>query len=59
MCGSKWWGVILALVVIIFTLWTPAMWTKWLVVAAGIIMLLHAFGFCGGEKVKPKGKKKK
>jgi len=43
MC-NKWWEALLALVVILFTLWTPATWTKWLVVIAGLIMLFHAFG---------------
>ena len=65
MCHCKWWGAILGLVIIVFSLWTPATWTKWLVVIAGLIVLLHAFGCCGGKcscetetsKAKPKRKR--
>ncbi len=47
MCDcDKWWGIILGLVIVVFTLWTPAVWVKWLVVVAGIIIILHAFGCC-------------
>ena len=56
MC-DKWWGVLMAAIVIVFTLWTPAMWTKWLVVLVGVLMLFHAFkcDTCSTDK----GKKKK
>ena len=40
----KWLGALLPIIVIVFTLWVPAVWVKWLVVASGLIMLIHVFG---------------
>jgi hypothetical protein len=64
MCKCKWFGVILALIVIVFTLWTSVAWTKWLVVIAGLLMLFHAFGCfkcgcCETEMSKAKPKRKR
>ncbi|MBU0894484.1 MAG: hypothetical protein KKF48_00820 [Nanoarchaeota archaeon] len=62
MCDcNKWWGVFLGLIVIVFTLWIPTTWTKWLVVLAGVIILFHAFkcNTCSTEVPVTKGKKKK
>jgi len=59
-CNCRWWNAFLALVVVVFTIWTPATWTKWLVVAAGAIILAHAFGCCKcscGTEAKPKKKR--
>ncbi|MBT6995144.1 hypothetical protein HN865_00755 [Candidatus Woesearchaeota archaeon] len=57
MHGCKGMGIIIPLIVIVFTLWEPAAWTKWLVVASGLVLLLHVFkckacdsGSCVDEK---------
>jgi len=39
----KWWDFLVALVVVVFTLWVPGTWAKWLVVLAGLFMVYHAF----------------
>jgi hypothetical protein len=43
MMHSKWCGILLPLIIIVFTLWQPVAWVSWLVVAAGVLLLLHAF----------------
>ncbi len=64
MCNHKLWGIILGVVIILFTLWDTVAWTSWLVVIAGIIILFYAFkGDCctceteAPVKAKPKKKK--
>lgn len=62
MCScNKWWGILLGLVIVVFTLWTPVAWTKWLVIVAGVIVLFHAFkcDTCSTEMPKAKPKRKK
>ena len=63
MCDFKWWDLLVAFVIIVFTLWTPGSWAKWLVVLAGVFMLYHAFrksSCCETEApVKGKATKKK
>jgi len=59
-CNCKCGGGLLALVIIVFTLWTPAAWTKWLVVVSGVLILLHALlcRHCSCEvESKPKRKR--
>ena len=42
MCKS-WCEFIIALIVIIFGLWDTWMYSKWIVVIAGIALLIHSF----------------
>jgi len=63
-CNCKVTEVIIAIVVILFTLWSPAEWTMWLVVIAGAALLFHAFSCknCGAGAMvaaAPKPGKKK
>ncbi|MFH1425111.1 MAG: hypothetical protein ABIG28_00050 [archaeon] len=39
MCGSKMWGIILSILIIIFALWETA-YSVWIVVIAAVIMLI-------------------
>ena len=63
-CNCRWTEVVIGLVVVIFTLWPQGTWSKWLVVVAGALLVLHAFsckncgGICAPEET-GKGKKKK
>lgn len=64
MMHCKWMGMILPLIIIVFTLWEPVAWTQWLVVLAGLILLVHIFmckkccdDSCAGDKPVAKDKK--
>jgi hypothetical protein len=35
---------ILLLMILVFTLWTPVLWIKWLVVGSAALLLVHKFG---------------
>ena len=43
MMHSKWMGILLPLIIIVFTLWQPVAWVSWLVVLSGLILLIHVF----------------
>lgn len=63
-CNCKWTEIVIGLIVVIFTLWPQGTWSKWVVVVAGAILVIHAFGCkkCGGvcaPEATSKGKKKK
>jgi len=60
-CDCRWTEGILAVILIVFSIIVNVAWSKWVVFAAGVILLLHAFfckncGACKHEM--PKGKKK-
>jgi len=62
MCKS-WCELIIAMVVIVFALWNTLAWSKWIVVIAGIVLIIHSFTckkcFVGmGKDMKSPGKKK-
>ncbi len=60
MCDCKWFYVVLALIVVVFTLWVPGSWASWLVVIAGLVLLIMALmGKCTNGKIGAKSKKKK
>lgn len=42
MCKS-WCEAIIAIIVIIFALWDSWMYSKWIVIIAGIVLLIHSF----------------
>lgn len=42
MCKS-WCEAIIAIVVIVFALWDTWMYSKWVLVIAGIVLLIHSF----------------
>lgn len=59
MCKS-WCELIIALIVIIFALWQTA-WSQWILVIAGIVLLVHSFtckSCFSGREMKGSGKKK-
>lgn len=61
MCKS-WCELIIALVVIVFSLW-QTMYSKWILVIAGIVLLVHSFScktcFMGNNAGMSKSKNKK
>ena len=61
MMNCKWVATLLPIIIIVFTLWEPVAWVKWLVVASGVIMLFHVFGCkkCDTPIVKEQPKAKK
>ncbi len=42
MCKS-WCELLVALVVIVFALWDTMVYSKWIVVIAGVVLLIHSF----------------
>ncbi len=42
MCKS-WCELIVAIVVIVFALWDTMAYSKWIVVIAGVVLLIHSF----------------
>ena len=55
MCKS-WCEAILAIIIIVFAFLDQFSWSKWVVVIAGVILLIHSFScnscFAGGMKGK-------
>jgi len=59
-CNCKWTNAVLSLIIIIFAVWTPVTWAKWIVVIAAVLLFLYSlrcFGSCETAE-KPKSKKK-
>lgn len=61
MCNCKWNEIIIALVILVMTLFVTASWGQWIVIVAAIALLLHAFmckNYCKVEtKATPKRKR--
>jgi len=62
--NCKWIQIVIGLVVVIFTLWPQGTWSKWLVVIAGALIVVHASsckkcGVCAPEAGKGKKKRKR
>ena len=62
MCKS-WCELIVAIVVIVFALWDTMAYSKWIVVIAGVVLLIHSFTckkcFAGmGKDMKMSAKKR-
>lgn len=60
-CNCKMMEAIIGIVVIVFALWMTTA-SKWILVIAGVLLLLHSFkckGACAMPEAKSKGKKKK
>jgi hypothetical protein len=60
MYHNKWGMAVLPLIVLIFAIWEMAA-SKWIVIVAAVLMLLHTFGCndCCSAEVKSKPKKRK
>lgn len=43
MKDCKWMSALLPLIIVVFTLWEPVAWVKWLVVVSAIILLIQVF----------------
>ena len=61
MCNCKWTEIIIALVILILTLFVTASWSQWVVIIAAVVLLLHAFMCknCSEVETKATPKKKK
>ena len=63
-CNCKWTEVVLAIIVIVFSVLVSTSWSKWIVFIAAVVLLFHAFGCkncatCMPEAKKSIAKKKK
>lgn len=41
-CNCKWCELVIAIVILVFAFWMTA-WSKWIIVIAAIVLLLHSF----------------
>lgn len=59
--SHSWCETIIALVILVFALFVSASWSKWVIVIAALVLLIHAWTCKSGmgmSKPMPKGRKR-
>jgi len=61
-CNCKWTQTVLALAILVFSLFVSVSWGKWVIVVAAALLLVHSWSCKNccktGTKSMPKGRKK-